>query len=108
MTVFLAELDCSSFETHQGWRFAPPRFERLRPCPVTLDVQWAYQAADTAHRPLRRSFHNTLSRAMALSVVRIFRITATMTTFDFFPVACRRSWKTLSAGLQRLAIRAAM
>jgi len=32
----LAELDCSSFETHQGWRFAPPRFARLRPCPVTL------------------------------------------------------------------------
>jgi len=35
---------------------------------------------------------------MALSVVIILRITATMTTFGFFPVAARRSWNALSAG----------
>src|SRR5258708_12390268 len=33
---------------------------------------------------------------MALSVVIILRITATMTTFGFFPVASRRSWNALS------------
>jgi hypothetical protein len=37
---------------------------------------------------------------MALSVVIIFRITATMTTFGFFPVAARRSWNALRAGFQ--------
>ena len=33
---------------------------------------------------------------MALSVVIILRVTATMTTFGFFPVASRRSWNALS------------
>jgi hypothetical protein len=45
---------------------------------------------------------------MALSVVIILRITATMTTFGFFPVAARRSWNALSAGFQLLALSAAM
>jgi hypothetical protein len=32
---------------------------------------------------------------MAFRVVIIFRMTATMATFDFFPAAERRSWKRL-------------
>src|SRR5258705_191648 len=41
---------------------------------------------------------------MALSVVIILRITATMTTFGFFPVASRRSWNALSPRFQLLAL----
>src|SRR5512139_1531297 len=41
---------------------------------------------------------------MALSVVIILRITATMTTFGFFPVASRRSWNALSPGFQLLGV----
>jgi len=45
---------------------------------------------------------------MALSVVIILRIAATITTFGFFPVAARRSWNVLSAGFQLQALMAAM
>src|SRR5438445_9264632 len=44
---------------------------------------------------------------MALSVVIILRITATMTTFGFFPVAARRSWNALSAFECRIPITSA-
>jgi hypothetical protein len=36
---------------------------------------------------------------MALRVVIIFSMTATMTTLDFLSVAVRRLWKALRAGL---------
>jgi hypothetical protein len=48
------------------------------------------------------------SRTIALSIVIILRITATITTFGFFPVAASRSWKALSLGFQLLALNAAM
>jgi hypothetical protein len=38
----------------------------------------------------------------------ILRITATITTLGFLPVASRRSWKVLSAGFQLQALIAAM
>jgi hypothetical protein len=41
-------------------------------------------------------------------MVSILRITATITTFGFFPVARRRSWNALSTGFQLLALIAAM
>src|SRR4051812_47739033 len=39
---------------------------------------------------LQRAFQATLSRIMAFNVMMIFRITATMATFAFFPAAARR------------------
>src|SRR3981081_174798 len=68
----------------------------------------SYRAVSTLCRPLQRSTHGVSLRSIALSVMIILRITATMTTFGFFPVAARRLWKALSAGLQRMAIRAAL
>ena len=56
----------------------------------------------------KRAFQAALSRIMAFRVVIIFRMTATMATFDFFPAAERRSWKALSEGLYRQAVTAAM
>src|SRR5262245_50573136 len=50
------------------------------------------------------SRHTTI----ALSVVIILRITATMTTLGNLPVAARRSWNLLSRGFQLLALIAAM
>ena len=67
-----------------------------------------YRVVSTLCRPPERSTHGVSLRSIALSVMIILRITATMTTFGFFPVAARRLWKALSAGLQRMAIRAAM
>ena len=52
--------------------------------------------------------HSVLSRSMALRVVIILRITATMMTLDFLLAAARRLEKDLRAGLYRLALRAAM
>ena len=49
-----------------------------------------------------------LSRSMALRVVIIFRITATMTTLDFLSAPARRLWNVLRAGLYRQALSAAM
>jgi hypothetical protein len=37
----------------------------------------------------KRAFQAALSRIMAFSVVIIFRMTATIATFDFFPAAAR-------------------
>ena len=56
----------------------------------------------------RRSAHTTSSRSIALSVVIILRITATIVTFGFFPAASRRSWNALSPGFPLLALIAAM
>jgi hypothetical protein len=55
-----------------------------------------------------RGCHAALSRSIALRVVIIFRMTATMMTLDFLSAAARRLWKVLRAGLYRLALRAAM
>src|SRR5262249_329043 len=52
--------------------------------------------------------HAALSRSIALRVVIIFRMTATMMTLDFLSASARRLWKALRAGLYRLALRAAM
>ena len=49
-----------------------------------------------------------LSRSMALRVVIILQITATMMTLDFLLAAARRLETDLRAGLYRLALRAAM
>jgi hypothetical protein len=46
-----------------------------------------------------RSCHAALSRSIALRVVIIFRMTATMMTLDFLSAATRRLWKVLRAGL---------
>ena len=54
------------------------------------------------------SCHAVLSRSMALRVVIIFRMTATITTLDFLLASARRLEKALRAGLYRLALRAAM
>ena len=48
----------------------------------------------------------TLSRSMALRVVIILRMTATMMTLGFLLVAARRLWKTLRAGLYLQALKA--
>src|SRR5262249_45555692 len=48
------------------------------------------------------------SRSIALRVVSILRITATIATFGFLPAAMRRWWKVRSAGLDRNAARAGM
>ena len=45
--------------------------------------------------------HAALSRTMALRVVIIFRMTATIMTFGFLLVAARRLWKILRTGLYR-------
>src|SRR5215471_13183031 len=55
-----------------------------------------------------RGCHAALSRSIALRVVIIFRMTATMMTLDFLSASARRLWKALRAGLYRLALRAAM
>src|SRR5262249_8189938 len=55
-----------------------------------------------------RGCHAALSRSIALRVVIIFRMTATMMTLDFLSASARRLWKVLRAGLYRLALRAAM
>src|SRR5262245_32180341 len=55
-----------------------------------------------------RGCHAALSRSIALRVVIIFRMTATMMTLDFLSAAASRLWKALRAGLYRLALRAAM
>ena len=52
--------------------------------------------------------HAALSRSIALRVVIIFRMTATMMTLDFLLASARRLEKALRAGLCRLALRAAM
>ena len=52
--------------------------------------------------------HAVLSRSIALRVVIIFRMTATMMTLDFLSASARRLEKVLRAGLYRLALRAAM
>jgi hypothetical protein len=52
--------------------------------------------------------HAALSRSIALRVVIIFRITATIMTLDFLLAWARRLEKVLRAGLYRLALRAAM
>src|SRR5262249_51844700 len=46
-----------------------------------------------------RGCHAALSRSIALRVVIIFRMTATMMTLDFLSAAARRLWKALRAGL---------
>src|SRR5262245_25648808 len=46
-----------------------------------------------------RGCHAALSRSIALRVVIIFRMTATMMTLDFLSAAARRLWKVLRAGL---------
>ena len=45
----------------------------------------AYRAVGTLCRPRRRSAQSTSSRTIALSMVIILRITATITTFGSFP-----------------------
>src|SRR6516162_2396730 len=52
--------------------------------------------------------HAALSRSIALRVVIIFRMTATMMTLDFLSASARRLCKALRAGLYRLALRAAI
>ena len=47
-------------------------------------------------------------RTIALSMVSILRITATITTFGSLPVAARRWWNTLSTGFQLQALNAAI
>src|SRR5262245_54495077 len=46
-----------------------------------------------------RGCHAALSRSIALRVVIIFRMTATMMTLDFLSASARRLWKVLRAGL---------
>src|SRR5262249_13079716 len=46
-----------------------------------------------------RGCHAARSRSIALRVVIIFRMTATMMTLDFLSAAARRLWKALRAGL---------
>ena len=53
----------------------------------------------------KRAFQAALWRIMAFRVVMIFRMTARIATFVFFPAAARRSWKALSEGLYRQAHR---
>src|SRR5262245_9188588 len=43
--------------------------------------------------------HATLSRSMALRIVIIFRMTATITTFGFLLAAARRLWKGFEGGI---------
>ena len=84
----------------QGWRFAPPRYARLRPELGALETQCGYRAVATVCRPPRRSAQTTSSRTIALSIVIILRITATITTFGTLPAAFRRLWKVLSREFQ--------
>src|SRR5262249_26892124 len=55
-----------------------------------------------------RACHAALSRSIALRVVIISRMTATIMALDFLSVSAMRLWKVLRAGLYRLALRAAM
>ena len=64
------------------------------------------QMAGTVCRPVCPSVQLLPSRSIALRVVSILRITATIATFGFLPAATRRWWKVRSAGLNRNAARA--
>ena len=76
---------------------------------LTRLARWASGLSCDRHDvPADRAIDPRLSRSMALRMVMILRMTATMTTLAFFPAAARRSWKALSSGLQRQAISAAM
>src|SRR4029077_6751565 len=75
---------------------------------LTRPSRSAQRAVGRTRRPLRRSAQTTSSRTIALSMVIILRITATITTFGNLPPVVRRSWNALSTGFQLLALIAAM
>ena len=54
------------------------------------------------------SAHGWLVRSIALRIVRSFLATAMRATLGGLPAAMRRWWKSLSTGLARLALSAAM
>src|SRR5262252_7300380 len=57
--------------------------------------------AGTVCRPVCPSVQLLQSRSIALRVVSILRMTATIATFGFLPAATRRWWKVRSTGLNQ-------
>jgi len=50
--VILSQRDRWSIWPRQGWRFAPPRYARLRPRLDQIDQRSSYRAVGTVCRPL--------------------------------------------------------
>src|SRR5215470_9146769 len=93
------------------WSFKPAAAEGSRALIRSAVVEhWhvRYIQATVLLAQADRGCHAALSRSIALRVVIIFRMTATMMTLDFLSASARRLWKVLRAGLYRLALRAAM
>jgi hypothetical protein len=73
-----------------------------------FDQRVGYRAVGALRRPARWSAQATSSRTIALRVVIILRITATIVTFGTLPAVVRRWRKALSVGFQFPALMAAM